>query len=132
MHIVNNMWARDSLNKLYDESKVSLCPSGLRLCMSVFQAIQKTRCLKYACPSGKVIHSTQSSVLCSALHHFRLVVEHILNNRVPHTDLFIKQKILLPNLVHSPSNAMEECLNTAGVISIACGHCLAAFDARLN
>ncbi len=27
---------------------------------------------------------------------------------------------------------MENCLNTAGVISIACGRCLAAFDARLN
>ncbi len=80
--------------------KVSQCcnlrPSGLRLGMSVFQAIQKTRYLKYDCPRGKVTHSTLSSVLCSELHHFRLVVEYIIDYRVPHTDYFIKQTILLP------------------------------------
>jgi hypothetical protein len=78
--------------------KVSLCPSDLRLCMSVFQAIQMTRYLKYAFPMVKLIQSNPISVLRSQLHNFRLVLEHIINNSVPHTDFFIKQTILLPKL----------------------------------
>ncbi len=77
--------------------KVSLSPSDLCSCMSVVQAIQKTRYIKYACLRGEVTHSTRSSVLCSELHHFRLVDEHIINNRVPHTGFFIEQTILLSN-----------------------------------
>ncbi len=78
--------------------KVSLCPSDLRLCMSVFQAIQKTRYLKYACPMGKLIQYNPISVLRSELHHFRLVLGHNIDNWVPHSDFFIKQTSLLPKL----------------------------------
>ncbi len=102
MNIINNNVTTCGHELLWINSmasqKVSLCPSDLRLCMSVFQAIQKTRYLKYSCPIRKLMQSNPISVLRSELHNFRLVLEHMINNSVSHTYFFIQQTILLPKL----------------------------------